>query len=45
MFVVYDEMAISGGKVEKCARTLNKVAGMLSIRPSSFLKLPISDAV
>jgi len=33
MFFVYDEMAISGGKVGKCARTLNKVAGMLSIRP------------
>jgi len=34
IFVVYDEMAISGGKVGKfCARTLNMVAGMLSIRP------------
>jgi hypothetical protein len=33
IFVVYDEMAISGGKVGKCAPILNKVAGMLSIRP------------
>jgi hypothetical protein len=34
IFVVYDEMAISGGKVGKfCARILNMVAGMLSIRP------------